>query len=112
MPEVKPPTTYEEQITILRKHGCAINDTADCRNKLSSIGYYRLSAYFLPFRQEDGTYVDGTAFDRVYRIYEFDRKFRNFLFSALEVIEISLRSHLSYFHSARYGALGYNDSSK
>lgn len=111
MSEVKRPTTYEEQVTILRRHGCIINDEADCKDKLSSIGYYRLSAYFLPFRQSDGNYLAGTTFDQVYRIYEFDRKLRNLLLGLLEVIEISLRSRLSFFHSARYGALGYLDAS-
>ena len=109
MPIVKQPTTYEEQIAILRRHGCIISDEIDCKDKLASIGYYRLSAYFLPFRQDNGNYLVGTTFDTIYRIYEFDRKFRNLLFNALEVIEISLRSRLSYFHSARYGALGYED---
>lgn len=35
MPEIKQPKTYEEQIAILRSHGCTINDEADCKDKLS-----------------------------------------------------------------------------
>lgn len=111
MPEVKQPKTYEEQISILRSHGCLIDDESDCKGKLSSIGYYRLSAYFLPFKQEDGNYVEGTNFNTVFRIYEFDRKLRHILFSAIDVIEIYIRSSLSYYHSEKYGALGYQDSS-
>ena len=66
---------------------------------LVNIGYYRLSAYFLPFKSFDGTYVENLSFERVYRVYEFDRKFRNLLFSAIEVIEVSLRTRLAHFHS-------------
>lgn len=110
MCKIKPPATYEEQIAILRKHGCIINNENVCKDKLSTVGYYRLSAYFLPFRQPDGTYIADTNFDTVYQIYEFDRKLRNLLFSAVEVIEINLRSRLSYFHSAKYGSLGYKEA--
>ena len=49
MPAVKQPKTYKEQIAILRSRGCIIDDVTDCTDKLSYIGYYRLSAYFLPF---------------------------------------------------------------
>lgn len=111
MPAVKQPRTYEEQIAILRRHGCTIEDEADCMDKLSSIGYYRLSAYFLPFKRRDGTYVQGTDFHTVFRMYEFDRKLRHLLFSAIDVIEIYIRSTLSYYHSAKYGSLGYKNAS-
>ena len=111
MADVKEPKTYEEQIAILRSHGCIIDDEADCKEKLSTIGYYRLSAYFLPFKQNDGTYVNGTNFTTVFRIYEFDRKLRHLLFSAIDVVEVYLRTTLSYYHSARYGPLGYKDAS-
>ena len=61
----KEPKTYDEQIAILRDHGCVIDDDADCIDKLSTIGYYRFSAYFLPFKQDDGTYLSGTNFIRM-----------------------------------------------
>ena len=99
MNEVKPHLSYERQINKLREKGCIIDDDSFCRDVLVNIGYYRLSAYFLPFKSFDGTYMDNLSFERVYRVYEFDRKLRNLLFSAIEVIEVSLRTRLAHFHS-------------
>ena len=99
MNEVKPPLSYEGQIDKLCKKGCIIDDDSFCRDVLVNVGYYRLSAYFLPFKNADGNYIDNLSFERVYRVYEFDRKLRNLLFSAIEVIEVSLRTKLAHFHS-------------
>lgn len=109
MKEPKKATTYEEQVRILQSRGMIIDDEAFCIQKLSEINYYRFSAYFLPFRRQDGSYIEGVHFQRVYRIYEFDRKLRGILFSAIEEIEIFLKSRLAYFHAHQYGALGYPD---
>ena len=105
--EVKPHLSYEGQINKLREKGCIIDDDSFCRDVLVNIGYYRLSAYFLPFKSFDGTYIDNLSLKKIYRVYEFDRKLRNLLFSAIEVIEVSLRTRLAHFHSEKYGALGY-----
>ena len=107
MAEIKKPTTYDEQLQILKDRGCIISDVTFCKEKLAAINYYRLTAYFLPFRKKDGNYKPETSFHRVYRIYEFDRKLRGILFSAIEDVEIYLRSHMAYFHAHKYGALGY-----
>ena len=109
--QIKEHSSYTEQITKLRSRGCIITDDAACEQILKHIGYYRLLAYLLPFKNEDGTYGKNLSFERVYHIYEFDRKLRNLLFSAIEVIEISLRARLAYFHSEKYGPLGYLDAS-
>ena len=66
MAEIKKATTYKEQLEILRNRGVIIVDDAFCRQKLAEINYYRLTAYFLPFRQEDGSYVEGASFHIVY----------------------------------------------
>jgi len=50
MQNPKIPTTYEEQVQILRSRGCIIRDESFCLEKLSAINYYRFSAYFLPFK--------------------------------------------------------------
>ena len=107
---IKIPTTYDEQIERLKMRGCNIADEEFCKEKLAAIGYYRLTAYFLPFKASEETYIHGTDFCKVYRVYEFDRKLRAILFSAIEEVEIFLRSKLAYFHAHKYGATGYLES--
>ena len=107
---LKQPTTYEQQIAKLREHGCNISDDGFCKEVLSKISYYRLSAYFLTFNMKDGKYKPGTDFDDVYRLYEFDRKLRRLLFSIIEELEVYLRAQMSYYHTHKYGADGYLDS--
>jgi abortive infection bacteriophage resistance protein len=111
MNQVKPFLSYEEQVKRIGSHGCHIEDASLARMVLSRINYYRFSAYFLPFKQTDGNYKPGTSFKTVYRIYEFDRRLRAVLFSAVARIEVFLRSQFAYYHAAHYGPLGYLDSS-
>ena len=107
--ELKPATTFDQQLELLQKRNCYISDPAFCKLVLQRINYYRFSAYFLPFRDADGSYKEGTSFHTVYRIYEFDRKMRRLLFSAIEQVELYLRTQLAYFHAHKYGPLGYMD---
>lgn len=107
----KPPLKYEEQLEKLKKRGCIINDDKKCISIFESVNYYRLSAYFLPFKLDNGNYEEGLSFERVFSIYEFDRKLHGILFNALEETEIFLRSKIAYFHAHKYGALGYMDKS-
>jgi abortive infection bacteriophage resistance protein len=48
--------------------------------------------------------------NQVFAIYEFDRKFRHILFTAIEEIEVNFRARLAYFHAHKYGADGYLSS--
>lgn len=109
MRKQKKATTYDEQLELLRKRGAVITDEQFCKQKLAELNYYRFTAYFLPFRQEDGSYCPGTTFCKVYHIYEFDRRLRGLLFSAIEELEIFLRSKFAYFHAHKYGPYGYMD---
>jgi abortive infection bacteriophage resistance protein len=104
---LKQSATYAQQIAKLREHGCAITDETFCEEVLSRVSYYRLSAYFLTFKKKDGSYMPGTDFNKVYKLYEFDRKLRRLLFSVVDELEVYLRAQLSYYHSHKYGADGY-----
>jgi Abortive infection bacteriophage resistance protein len=55
--DVKKPTTISEQIIILENRGCIINDRDFAETVLNKINYYRLTAYFLPFKQGDDNYI-------------------------------------------------------
>lgn len=105
--DLKPATTFDEQLQKLKDRNCYVSDPVFCKKILQQISYYRFTAYFLPFRKPDGDYVAGTSFHRVYRIYEFDRKMRQVLFSAIEQVELSLRARLAYYFSHKYGPEGY-----
>ena len=109
--EVKQPTTIEEQITILEKRGCIVGNRDFTRKILNEINYYRLTAYFLPFKKSNNEYVSNLPFEKVYNIYEFDRKLRGILFQVIEKIETMLRFQLAYHHAHKYGSLGYLDKS-
>lgn len=107
--ELKKPITFEEQLEKIKLRGCIVGDDDWAINVLKRINYYRLTAYFLPYKEPDETYIDGTTFNNMYRTYEFDRKLRQLLFTTVEEIEIMLRAQLSYYHAHRFGALGYKN---
>lgn len=104
---IKSPTSFEEQLNKIKSRGCIVQDDSFALEVLERINYYRLTAYFLPFKTNTDVYKPGTDFYIVYRIHEFDRELRNILLPIIEEIELKLRSQLSYYHSRRYGALGY-----
>lgn len=109
--EVKEPTTFEDQLCKLKKRGCIVSNDEKCLDILRQVNYYRFSAYFLPFKTLDDQYIGGIEFFKVFQIYEFDRRLRGLLFSAIEEIEVYLRTQLSYYHVSKYGALGYKNKS-
>ncbi|GHU94331.1 CAAX amino protease [Clostridia bacterium] len=105
--EIKRATTLDEQIAKMREHGCTIGDESACREFLRNVNYYRLTAYFLPFREQNHKYSAGTSFERIKGIYELDQKLRAAIFAAVEEIEICMRSRFAYYHAHKYGSLGY-----
>jgi len=106
---LKKSATYEQQIIKLREHGCEVSDEEFCKDVLKSVSYYRLSAYFLTFKTVSGNCKSNTTFEKVYSLYEFDRKLRQHIFTVIEELEVHLRAQLSYYHTQKYGADGYMD---
>jgi abortive infection bacteriophage resistance protein len=108
---LKKSTSIQQQIQYLRDRGCLITDESLCEEVLSRISYYRMSAYFLPFKNADDTYKAGTDFADVYKLYELDRKLRNLTLSVAEEVEVCLKAKLSNYHAQKYGPDGYMDAS-
>lgn len=95
----KPATSLREQIELLEKRGMSIPDRKRAAHYLRHIGYYRLSAYWLPFEkpapraaERSHEFIAGTEFEHVLTRYVFDRKLRILLLEALERIEVSIRA--------------------
>ena len=102
---IKEPKTYDEQLDILISRGCEISGKNAAINMLKRTNYYRLSAYFLPFKLQDGTYQLGTSLENVYGIYEFDKKLTVLLCGLIEEIEVFIKCQIAYYYSIKYGAL-------
>lgn len=108
--DIKPFKTISEQIDILKQKKLIINDEKAAANILAHINYYRLSGYTLTLRKNDRFY-NNVSFEQVMQIYNFDAELRAVLLYALEYIEVSFRTYIGYYHSKKYGPLGYLDKS-
>lgn len=109
MKPIKQPASYEKQIKSIKDKGFLVSDPKECRSFLEKVSYYRLKAYYLPFKKKDGSYFSNIDFQRVQNIYFFDQALRTLVFSAIETVEIHLRTQISYYFSMKYGSLGYCD---
>lgn len=110
MPYTRPWLSFEQQLQKLKERGMQVSDNDAAISYLKRIGYYRLSAYWYPFRkfemtiQADGSitssvtnqFVDKTHFTDAVELYLFDKKLRLLLTDALERIEVALRVDIAY----------------
>ncbi len=74
----KPALTIDQQIDLLELRGLNIPDKEKARHYLQFINYYRLSGYTISFEQViDGKrnhkLKNGTTFDNIIALYDFDR---------------------------------------
>lgn len=86
--------TSAQLVKVLKERGLHIPDDARVERYLNNIGYYRLSAYMHPFLKEpktDHKFKENISFDKVLRLYRFDKKLRMLLFNEIEKIEIAFR---------------------
>jgi abortive infection bacteriophage resistance protein len=112
----RPWKSFPEQLELLKARGMIVTDEAAALDYLKRVGYYRLSAYWYPFRKfevihddKDGkqatkamdAFHPDTQFVDAVSLYLFDKKLRLYLADALERIEISLRVNLSHILGKR-----------
>ncbi|GHT19170.1 hypothetical protein AGMMS4957_02830 [Bacteroidia bacterium] len=91
-------TLPQDLIPLLQSRGLLISDEQQAIGYLTSIGYFRLSAYCYPLLKEPKTehlYKIGSSFDSVMNMYRFDRKLRILLFNEIEKIEVAIRSAIN-----------------
>lgn len=113
----KPATTIDAQIALLQQRGLACKDEDLVRRWLITVGYYRLSAYWLPFEKAPASgqtrskvFADGTEFETIIQIYTFDRRLRLLVSEAIERIEIALRSSWTHRLSIAHGSHAHMDA--
>ena len=111
----KNPETIAQLQERLQNRGLVFPDPGLAAHQLKVIGYYRLSAYMLPF-QRQGTGEDRhqfktiTSFTDIIDLYSFDRQLRLLVMDAIERIEVAVRTVLSDHMSLSYGSLWYTET--
>jgi abortive infection bacteriophage resistance protein len=107
----KTPTTIDEQVALLQERGMALPSEDLARRWLLTVGYYRLSAYWLPYeeppepgRTRSKRFRAGTTLNDIVDIYIFDRKLRLLVTEAIERIEIAVRARWTNRLALAHGA--------
>ncbi|TIP74862.1 MAG: Abi family protein [Mesorhizobium sp.] len=113
--------TIPQQRALLVSRGMAVPDPPKTDEYLQRIGYYRLSAYWFPFRKlsqlQDGSFKlgddfkDGTEFKHATDLYAFDKGLRLLVLDAIERIEISVRTEVA-LTIGRHGPKAHRDPTK
>jgi abortive infection bacteriophage resistance protein len=106
----KPALSFEQQADQLLSRGLQA-DRARLIEILGRVNYYRLSAYWHPFKRPDGSFAPGTTLDEIWRRYTFDRQLRLLVMDAIERVEVAvLRTLMVEHHARKYGPFGYRDA--
>jgi len=100
----KPPLSYFDHVKLWQSRGLQIDNPAKATSYFQSISYYRLSVYALQFQNKKDVFNDGTNFNDVLNLYRFDRELRIIVFSAIEQIELALRSRIIHVLANKYGS--------
>lgn len=101
----------------LRDRGMSLASEERAAWALESIGYYRLSGYWYPYRemkpagngQRLDTFSHGTTFDEVLALYEFDRSLKLLVQQGIERVEVAVRSRIGH-HLGEMGPLAHLDA--
>ena len=108
MQYLKPSLSFADQAQRLIQHGLVIDDANQLVDRLSTVSYYRLSAYWYPFKQLDDRFIQGTTFETVWRRYTFDRHLRLVIMDAIERVEVALlRTRMVEHFMLQHGPFGY-----
>lgn len=106
----KSPLSIQDQVSLLQTRGLVFDDPQRVAHSLQQIGYYRLSAYWLPYEQPSLTigkrnhlFQAGTTFEQVLALYAFDRQLRLLVMEAIERIETAMRSLWAHALAIRHG---------
>lgn len=110
----KPALTVTQQIEFLSSQGLKISDEQIARDILNTVSYYRFSSYLLPFKQphqenNSRRFRDNISFDKIWKLYQFDRELRLLVSDAIERIEVAFRAAIANITSTRFHPFWYTE---
>ena len=110
----KQPTDITTQLAMLKQRGLIVDDEDTALKQLASISYFRLASYWRIFETDEVThqFASGPRLEDVISLYTFDRELRSIIFTAIQDIEVALRTRIIHFFSLSHGAFWFMDASK
>ena len=103
--------TTEQQIDILKGRGLLIDDVERAVKVLDTISYFRLAGYWRHFEVDHTTHQfrGGCRFTDIIDLYSFDKELRALLFTAIQSIEVSVRTKIIKHFALEFGAFWFMD---
>ena len=103
---------YTQILTQLKERGLLFKDEEQAIKELSNISYFRIANYLRYFEIDSDRhlYKPDTYFEDAVYIYYFDKKLRSLLFTAIQSIEVSLRSKVIHYVALAHGPFWFSDS--
>lgn len=112
----RPHLSFDDQLTVLKARGLSVTDDTAALSYLRRLGYYRLSAYWYPFRRStplieggkivgrriEDDFVPGATFQSAVELYVFDKHLRMLVMDAIERIEVAVRVDIAHFLGERH----------
>lgn len=106
----KPFRNLDEQVALLIKRNLIINNVDEAKFLLSKNSYYSIingyKGIFLKTKinpNEEDCFEDNTTLDDIISLFDFDKRVRAEILSALENIESTLSSNIAYILAERFG---------
>lgn len=96
--------TYEQQVQKLYDKKLEIPNCQEVIELLKKYSYFNLvNGYKAPFKNKDRNYKKGTSIKDIYSLYIFDDAFRHILMKYILIVELNVKSLLSYSFCEKFG---------
>lgn len=109
----KLPLSIDDQISRLKSLGLHFSNEEKAAKILSEISYFRFISYLRPLEADKISHQmkSNATFEKALSLYLFDNELRILLFSAIQKLEIALRTKIIQKFSIEHGAFWFMDMS-
>lgn len=103
--------TTEQQIKTLKERGLLIGNVEQAVEILDTVSYFRLAGYWRHLETDRTThqFKEGSCFADIVDLYSFDKQLRILLFTAIQTIEVSVRTKIIKHLALEFGAFWFMD---
>lgn len=104
--------SIEEQINTLKSRGLIVDDVIQAQKALDIISYFRLADYwkFMEIDHHTHNFKFNSHFSQILDCYYFDKELKSLLFSAIQTIEVAVRTKIIKHFTPTFGAFWIMDA--